>query len=208
MLASISRKWAGATRHSRIAVTQISCLVVLIPGISKARIGELGFATSSTPYDPFMHSVKWVLGRLDGREHDFSRVQELQEVGRRFRYHFSEPYEAASPEETAERKAGDCKDKSLWLVAQLNDISVRYVVGKLTVDSRMMHAWVAWNDGNHWWLLDPTLEKSPLRADQIRSNRYIPYYSFGKSGSRRHVPAQKRERKRKPDRGIDWRIFQ
>ena len=170
-----------------------------------------GFAAKSTPYDPFMEPVRRVIGRLNGREQSMHRVQLLLSICHDFRYIFSNPYVAASPRQTEDRRAGDCKDKSLWLIAQLNDISIRYVIGKLTRDARIKHAWVLWTDGDHWWILDPALRKSPIRADRVSTGQYIPYYSYGRGGTRRHVPVTTAKhdanRRAHATEAPDWRRF-
>ena len=167
---------------------------------SFARPVDLGFAIRATPYEPFMKPVKQVLADLDGRESDFTRVRRLLQIGRGFRYSFTEPYVAASPKRTAALRAGDCKAKSLWLIDQLNDQSVRYVIGKARVNSPMSHAWVMWNDGSSWWILDPTNKREPIRADQVSNREYVAIYSYGKDGARLHrghdAAVSKRDRSR------------
>jgi hypothetical protein len=155
-------------------------------GASFARPVDLGFAASATPYEQFMKPVKDVLSDLDGREYDFNRIRKLLKIGRSFRYSFTEPYVAALPERTAALRSGDCKAKSLWLIDQLNDRSVRFVIGKVRMNSPMSHAWVMWNDGSLWWILDPTNKREPIRADRVSSGEYVPFYSYGKDGARLH----------------------
>ncbi len=171
-----------------ITIKEIAIIAVLLAASSAsyARPVDLGFAANSTPYERFMQPVKQVLADLDGRESDFTRVRRLLKIGRSFRYSFSEPYIAASPERTAALRAGDCKAKSLWLIDQLNDQSVRYVIGKARINSAMSHAWVMWNDGSLWWILDPTNKREPVRADRVSSDEYVALYSYGKDGAHLH----------------------
>src|SRR5471030_2018851 len=104
---------------------------------------DLGLPSSGTPYDRYMSPVKHVLGQLDGQKEQASmdRVRQLMREGRRFRYSFTSPYTPASPQDTAARHAGDCKDKALWLADQINDPSVRFVIGKARSSSKISHAW-------------------------------------------------------------------
>jgi hypothetical protein len=151
---------------------------------------DLGYRSSSTPYERYMSSVKGVLRKVSGRPASASMdsVRKLMRQGRRFRYSFTTPYTANLPSVTATRKAGDCKDKSLWLANRLNDSSVRYVIGKASRRSKMSHAWLYWKDDRgQWWILDCTNRSRPLRADRVSKNSYIPFYSYSKNGAYRHA---------------------
>jgi hypothetical protein len=114
------------------------------------------------------------------------RVRQLMHEGRAFRYSFTSPYLAATPAVTETTRAGDCKAKALWLADQLNDASVRFVIGKARRTSQMSHAWLLWEHANRWWILDCTNNWDPIPADRVSSNQYIPYYSFAKNGEYRH----------------------
>src|ERR1043165_8259666 len=81
---------------------------------------DLGSPASVTPYDSYMSPVKRVLSHLDSEETSMERVRQLMHIGRNFRYSFTTPYVAASPQTTAATRAGDCKAKALWLADQLN----------------------------------------------------------------------------------------
>jgi hypothetical protein len=148
---------------------------------------DLGSPAGYTPYDRYMSPVKKVLGTLQGQSTDMKRVQELLRVGRGFRYSFTDPYTAALPSVTAQTHAGDCKAKSLWLVDQLGDANVRYVIGRARATSKISHAWVMWNDGRSWWILDPTNTARPIAAEAVSRREYIPLYSWAKNGSYRHA---------------------
>ena len=147
---------------------------------------DLGTPAGYTPYDRYMSPVKQVLGTLHGQSNDMKRVQSLLSTGRNFRYSFTDPYTAALPSETARTQTGDCKAKSLWLMDQLGDSNVRYVIGKARATSKISHAWVMWNDGSTWWILDPTNASRPIAADSTSRSEYIPQYSWAKNGSYRH----------------------
>ena len=149
---------------------------------------DLGSPTASTPYDRYLSPVKHVLTQLDGKEDSLKHVCQLMRVGRHFRYTYTTPYTAASPEVTAATHAGDCKAKALWLAAQLNDSSVRFVIGKARAESTINHAWLLWTqDASHTWILDCTNCSEPILAERADTSReYIPTYSYGKGGSYRY----------------------
>ena len=147
---------------------------------------DLGTPAGYTPYDRYMSPVKQVLGSLHGQTTDLKRVQSLLSEGRSFRYSFTDPYTAAMPDVTARTHTGDCKAKSLWLMDQLGDSNMRYVIGKARATSKISHAWVMWNDGSAWWILDPTNANRPIPAESTARNEYIPQFSWSKNGSYRH----------------------
>ena len=148
---------------------------------------DFGTPSGSTPYEPYMRPVKQVLGGLDNHKATMDRVKELLKVGYGFRYSFTEPYLAASPAVTAKTRSGDCKAKSLWLIDQMGDNDVRYVIGKARRTSKISHAWVMWNDGSRWWILDPTNSSRPIAADSVGNNEYIPLYSYDTGRAYRHA---------------------
>jgi transglutaminase-like putative cysteine protease len=137
-----------------------------------------------------MRPVKQVLSSLNGNGTSMDRVKGLLREGKSFRYSFTEPYVAASPSVTAKTRSGDCKAKSLWLCNELGDRSVRYVIGKARSTSKISHAWVMWNDGNRWWILDPTNSSRPIAADSTSRTEYIPLYSYDRNGCYRHSATQ------------------
>jgi hypothetical protein len=151
---------------------------------------DLGFPASATPYDSYMYPVKKVLTRLSSEETSMDRVRRLMHEGRAFRYSFTSPYVAATPDVTAATRSGDCKAKALWLADQLNDDSIRFVIGKARRSSQMSHAWLLWQHDNRWWILDCTKNWDPIPADRVSSSEYIPYYSFAKGGEYRHRATQ------------------
>jgi hypothetical protein len=114
-------------------------------------------------------------------------VKKLMVEGRNFRYRMTNPYVAAPPQQTAMIRAGDCKDKALWLCSKLDSDDVRFVIGKTERGIKINHAWVMWRNEGRWWLLDCTLKRAPIPADEVPANRYIPLYSFSKGGTYRHA---------------------
>ena len=148
---------------------------------------DLGTNAGYTPYDRYMAPVKHVLTHLNGESPTMDKVRQLMSQGRSFRYSFTDPYTAATPDVTAATRSGDCKAKSLWLADQLNDPSVRFVIGKARYTSKISHAWLMWKSEGRWWILDCTNTREPIPADRINPEKeYIPLYSFGKDGSYRH----------------------
>jgi hypothetical protein len=162
-------------------------LIALIGNSFAAFAGiDLGLPSSGTPYDRYMTPVKTTLSSLGKNRPTMEAVSALMKQGRSFRYQMDNPYVAALPSETARTRTGDCKDKALWLCDQLNDSSVRFVIGKTHPSAKMSHAWVLWNDGSRYWILDCTLNRAPIAADKLPANRYIPQFSYAKGSAYRH----------------------
>lgn len=149
------------------------------PDITTARPG-------STPYDQYMGSVMHVLRKLDGSKPSFEKVAALTRQGYGFKYSFDTPYVAPLPHITEAKRQGDCKAKSLWLASRMNDPNVRYVIGKARRTSKISHAWLMWNDGRQWWVLDPTNNPNPIPARSVGPNEYLLTYSYDKNGTYRH----------------------
>ena len=189
----------------KLSAVKKAFLALLVVLASQAAFGttpiDLGFNAGSTPYDRYMNPVKRVLTHLDGESPSLDRVRELMHEGRSFRYSFTEPYLAASPEVTAATRSGDCKAKAIWLANQLNDPNVRFVIGKARVNSRISHAWLMWQHDSQWWILDCTNMREPVPADRVSSREYIPLYSYAKNGMYRHQAAQMQVADRVATRG-------
>jgi transglutaminase-like putative cysteine protease len=173
---------------TKAALATLSTFVAL--SVQALSALDLGFPAGATPYEPYMRPVKQVLGALDGNAPSMDRVKGLLKEGKSFRYSFTEPYVAANPSVTARTRSGDCKAKSLWLMNEIGDPSVRYVIGKARRTSKISHAWVMWNDGSRWWILDPTNTSKPIPADKTSRNEYIPLYSYDQKGCYRHAATQ------------------
>jgi hypothetical protein len=152
---------------------------------------DLGTPASASPYEPYMRPVKQVLGSLGSTGTSMDRVKELMREGRGFRYSFTEPYVAQLPDTTARTRTGDCKAKSLWIADRMSDRNnTRYVIGKARRTSKISHAWIMWNDGNRWWILDPTNTSRPIAADSVSQNEYIPLYSYDSRRCYRHAATE------------------
>ncbi len=148
---------------------------------------DLGSRSSYTPYDRYLSPVRTVLGSLGDDKASFDQVKSLMRQGRSFRYKMDDPYTPAMPDFTAQTRQGDCKDKALWLCDQLNDPSVRFVIGKTKRGMAISHAWVMWQNEGRWWILDCTLLSAPFPADSVSRDRYVPLYSYSRSGAYRHT---------------------
>ena len=142
--------------------------------------------TTFTPYDRYLGSVRSVIYNLETQPASMLLVARLMKEGRHFRYSVCDPYRADPPAITAARHAGDCKSKALWLYSSLGDSNALFVIGKAQKRMRSSHAWVYWRYDDRWWILDCTERADPIAADSVSSDRYVPYYSFGKSGTFRH----------------------
>lgn len=164
--------------------------LICFAGGSFAVPADLGSNSSSTPYDRYLAPVKSVLTHLDGGRPDMNRVRQLMREGHSFRYLFTDPYVACAPEVTGTRRSGDCKDKALWLASQLNDPSIRFVVGKARSSSKISHAWLLWKNESLWYILDCTNLAAPVAVEKVSPKEYIPYYSFARNGTFRHQSTQ------------------
>lgn len=154
---------------------------------ANARPLDLGAKAGSTPYDAYMRPVRRVLSQLDGGTTSMEQVRALMRKGRNFRYSFDQPYVALSPEVTEARRAGDCKDKALWLADQIGDPNIRFVVGKARSDSAISHAWLLWKKNGRYWVLDCTNKSQPIPMESVSRNEYIPMYSWSRGGTYRHA---------------------
>ncbi len=142
--------------------------------------------TTFTPYDRYLSTVRAVISNLETQPVDMGLVARLMKQGRGFRYSLRDPYRADPPSVTAARRAGDCKSKSLWLYDNLGDYNALFVIGKVSKRAKTSHAWVYWRYDGRWWILDCTERAEPIAADSVSADRYVAYYSFGKTGTFRH----------------------
>ncbi len=142
--------------------------------------------TTSTPYDRYFGSLRAVMATLEPQRATMAQACHLMKVGYSFQYVTRDPYRPDPPKLTEAQRAGDCKSKALWLYDNLADAGALFVIGKAEKNARTSHAWVYWRHGGRWWILDCTDRIDPIAADSVSSDRYVPYYSFGKSGAYRH----------------------
>lgn len=146
----------------------------------------LSTAVRATPYERYMSPVRQAFDNMHSEGATMERVNMLMRQGRSFRYTRTDPYAPAPPEETAARRAGDCKDKALWLMSQLQDQNVRFVIGKLDRNSHLSHAWLVWEHDGQRWILDCAMFTHPVPVDRFGPDEYVPIYSYTKDSAYRH----------------------
>ncbi len=156
-------------------------------------------ATTFTPYDRYFNSVRAVIANLEPRGATMATACHLMKVGRSFTYLSRDPYRPDPPRLTEAQHAGDCKSKALWLYDSLADAGALFAIGKAERNATTSHAWVYWRCGGRWWILDCTDRSDPIAADTVSSDRYVPYYSFGKSGTYRHKATWVSPTEKSPD---------
>lgn len=115
-----------------------------------------------------------------------AKVHVLMQEAFQFRYSMTSAYRPKPPAVVEKRRAGDCKDKALWLAKRMNDPGIRYVIGKEFKGQRLNHAWLLWRHNNQWWVLDPARTDIPLRDAGARSLWHIPHYVYTREGSYRY----------------------
>jgi hypothetical protein len=168
------------------AATSIPAKFPLPPGGQELELQP----TASTPYDRYFGSVRAVVANLEPQRTTMAAACHFMKVGYSFQYITRDPYRPDPPKLTEAQRAGDCKSKALWLYDNLADAGALFAIGKAEKNSRTSHAWVYWRNGGRWWILDCTDRIDPIAADSVASDRYIPYYSFGKNGAYRHPTTQ------------------
>lgn len=166
--------------------TLAAALLFLISKFVASAEVDLGTAARYTPYDRYMAPVKQTFDGIRGEGSTMQKVQALMRKGRNFRYSHSEPYYPAHPQQTAATRKGDCKDKALWLIDQLQDPTARFVIGKEKRNAALSHAWVMWQHEGQWWILDCTMASRPFPVDKAGIDKYVPLYSWSKGSSFRH----------------------
>ena len=188
-LHDVARLWLYGILEIIIRILAMKSAILAFLTLNFAALAEtdIGRPASYTPYDRYLGPVRTVLGSVDGDQASMDDVKSLMLKGRGFRYKMENPYTPAMPNETAAKRQGDCKDKALWLCDQLDDPSVRFVIGKTKRGAKISHAWVMWQHEGRWWILDCTLKRTPFPADSVSSDRYVPLYSYSKTGAYRHA---------------------
>jgi hypothetical protein len=143
------------------------------------------FQAAATAYDGYMkRPVEEVLGQTASAKPGMGDVKHWLGEDYRFRYVMRDPVTPSSPAVTEATRAGDCKDKALWLAAKMSDpADLVFVIGRARANSRINHAWLAWASGGYTWILDPTNCPYPLRADRLRRSEYLPEFFFTRYGT-------------------------
>ena len=89
------------------------------------------------------------------------------------------------PEDFERSKRGDCDDFALWAWRQIISLGyrVRYVVG-LYEGPGTCHAWVTYQDGNSWYLLEPLSALARMIISRLSVIRHQPWVSVEWSGNK------------------------
>jgi hypothetical protein len=148
---------------------------------------DLGSPTGRTPYDGYLGPMRSVLGSLGSNKPSLDEVKQYVRTGKSFRYYMKDPYVPQMPAETEATKAGDCKAKSLWVASKMDDRTVRYVIGKARAVSQISHAWLMWPSSAGWFILDATNYSSPLAANRVSRDEFMPMYSYSAGGKYAHT---------------------
>ena len=91
-------------------------------------------------------------------------LQELREIP----YGFSPEWK--TPEEVQTAPMADCKGKAVALYKRMHEHgarNVRLVIGRRTPISKKTHAWLEWNTDGATYVLDPTINWTAYRANEI-----------------------------------------
>lgn len=152
------------------------------------------FASSSflpvatTPYDHQMSRVHAILcAKNTAPKETLSLLlvnQWMQDL-RAIPYGFS--MEWKTPAEVESGLAADCKGKAVALYDMMRSRgaeNVKLVIGKRSWISQKTHTWLEWTTATGTYVLDPTINWSAERAEQLAESSYIPLYAY--SGSRKY----------------------
>ncbi len=137
----------------------------------------------STPYDRQMTRIKPVLqtATAASTEQPVSLSLVNRWIGdlRCIPYGFS--MEWKTPAEVESGAPADCKGKAVALYERMHAHganNIRLVIGKRTATSRVTHAWISWETGDGTYVLDPTINWTAFRAEEVGNRNYIPYYAY------------------------------
>ena len=146
---------------------------------------------SSTPYDRQMNRIQPVLfAKPSAQKQDLSLalvnhwIQDLRGIP----YGFSAEWK--TPAEVEVAPVADCKGKAVALYQKMHSYgaqNVRLVIGKRARTSRKTHAWLEWNTETGTYVLDPTINWTAYRADEVGNGAYLPLYAY--AGARKYRAA-------------------
>lgn len=143
---------------------------------------SLFLAVHSTPYDRQMTPIQPVLiSSSTGSSAHVSMTLVNQWIGdlRSIPYAFSQEWK--TPAEVESGSPADCKGKAVALYQRMQAhgaTNVRLVIGKRTAASRSTHTWLVWETNGATYVLDPTINWTAYRADQLETTSYIPFYAY------------------------------
>lgn len=135
----------------------------------------------STPYDRQMSRIRSVLFTKGSANQSLSilTVNNWIEDLRAIPYGFSREWK--TPNEVESASFADCKGKSVALYQRMRASgaqNVRLVIGRRTPSSRRTHAWLEWTTPTGRFVLDPTINWSASRLEQVGSRNYVPLYAY------------------------------
>jgi hypothetical protein len=146
---------------------------------------------NATPYDHQMNRIQPVLaGKHVARSENLSVGIVNQWIGdlRAIPYGFTPEWK--TPAEVNVSSVADCKGKAVALYQKMNQAGaqgVRLVIGKRTPFSRKTHAWLEWSTAGGKFVLDPTINWSAYRVEQVGNGNYVPLYAY--SGNHKYRAA-------------------
>ena len=152
---------------------------------------SLLFSARRTPYDHQMARIQPVLSTpVPPRHRDLSLLLVNHWIGelRAIPYRYS--MEWKTPSELAHEPTGDCKGKAVALYQRMRENGardLRLIIGRRAPTSRSTHTWVEWTTESATYVLDPTINWTAQRMNEIADNSYVPYYAY--TGSRRYRAA-------------------
>jgi hypothetical protein len=145
----------------------------------------------STPYDRQMTRIQPVLfSKTSAPKQNLSLalvnhwIQDLRGIP----YGFTPEWKTPAEVETA--PVADCKGKAVALYQKMHSYgaqNVRLVIGKRARTSRKTHAWLEWNTETGTYVLDPTINWTAYRADEVGNGAYLPLYAY--AGARKYRAA-------------------
>jgi hypothetical protein len=144
-----------------------------------------------TPYDRQMARVQPILSTpavANHRDVSLLAVNHWIWELRLIPYRFS--MEWKTPAELAHEPTGDCKGKAVALYQRMRENgarNLRLVIGRRAPTSRSTHTWVEWTTESATYVLDPTINWTARRMNEIADDSYVPYYAY--AGSRRYRAA-------------------
>ena len=156
--------------------------------IANCFASALLFSAKSTPYDHQMARIQPILNTpapLWHRELSLLLVNHWIGELRAIPYRFSTEWK--TPSELAHEPTGDCKGKAVALYQRMRENGardLRLVIGRRAPTSRATHTWVEWTTESATYILDPTINWTAQRGNEIADNSYVPYYAY--TGSRRY----------------------
>lgn len=143
---------------------------------------------AATPYDNQMTRIQPVLASKPDQAKDglsLNLVNHWIQGLREIPYGFSPQWK--TPEEVATAPVADCKGKAVALYQKMQAHgahNVRLVIGKRTPTSRKTHAWLEWSTAGNTYVLDPTINWTAYRSEQLGNQTYQPLYAY--SGARKY----------------------